>query len=182
MVTSGLVTATVGLLVKERLGTQVAVGTWMLGAATISGLILGARFLVDLAVGPTVGHYADRNGRSRSLGGAAALLALALLALGQASSLVAIALCATVLFSAGTGAAAIVDGWAGDLAGDNPGGFLPVYNTWLDLGAATGPVLGIWMATRIGLAWTYAAGAGIVLMAWVTQTYLTRSAGERAVS
>lgn len=177
LVVSGLVTGTLGLLVKERLGMDVSVGSWVLGAATVTGLLLGSRFLVDLVIGPAVGHWSDRRGRGLALGGATAVIAGALVVLGVADSLAAIAAAALALFGAGTGAMAILDAWAGDLAGRSPGRFLPAYNTWLDLGAATGPIAGYYLAAQYGLGATYGSGIVALLLATGLRVWL----GKREV-
>lgn len=176
MVVSGIVTSTLGLLVKERLGTQIGVGPWLLGAATVTGLVMGSRWVIDLAIGPALGHWADHRGRGAVLGAATTALILGLLGLMQAAGLLPLALAAVVVFVAGTGAATVLDAWAGDLAGRSPGRFLPAYNTWLDFGAATGPVLGYYLAARLGLPATYAAGAIGLLLAWGGRLWLTRPA------
>lgn len=176
MIVSGLVTGTLGLLVKERLGATVAAGPWLLGAATVTGLLLGSRFLIDLVVGPAVGHWADRRGRGVALTVAMTVVTGTLVFLGLAQSLMLISLAALLLFAAGTGATAILDAWAGDLAGRAPGRFLPAYNTWLDLGAATGPILGYYLAAQVGLTITYLSGCVALLSAAALRAWLGRRA------
>ncbi len=165
-VVSGLVTGTLGLLIKERLGAA--------SAATVTGLILGARFALDLAIGPVLGHWADKRGRGVALGAATLALVGALLTLSVAASTPLISAAAVVLFAAGTGSTVMLDSWAGDLAGRSPGRFVPVYNTWLDLGAAAGPLLGYPLAARLGLDATYWLGAGALLLAWAGRAWLGR--------
>lgn len=177
-VVSGLVTGTLGLLVKERLGADIAAGPWVLGAATVTGLLLGTRFLIDLVVGPAAGHWADRRGRGVALGAATVVVVGGLVVLGLANSLAVIALAALVLFAAGTGATAMLDAWAGDLAGKAPGRFLPAYNTWLDLGAATGPIAGYYLAAQFGLAAAYASGVVALLLAAGLRVWLGQRNGE----
>lgn len=174
LITSGLVTGTLGLLVKERLGLTISAGPWMLGAATVTGLLLGSRFLLDLAIGPAVGHWADSRGRGLVLGAGTLVLVGGLTALSRASSAGAVSLAAVLLFAAGTGTAATLDAWAGDLAGLAPGRFLPAYNTWVDGGAALGPLVGYYLAARFGLAPTYLSGAGVLLVTWVARAWLSR--------
>lgn len=174
LVVSGIVTATVGLLVKQRLGTTIAVGPLLLGAAGVSGLLLGSRFAIDLILGPLLGHWGDRRGRGPVLTLTTGVLVLALLALGQATSLWLIAPVLVLFFAAGTGATAVLDAWAGDLAGRAPGRFLPAYTTWADFGAATGPVLGYYLSAHVGLPLAYATGAALLVVAWGAQSHLSR--------
>lgn len=175
-VTSGIVTGTIGLLIKERLGAQVAAGPWLVGAATVAGAILGSRFLIDLLAGPAVGHWADRRGRGPMLGLATSAMVMALVVLGWGQSLGLIIASVLTVFAASTGAAAILDAWAGDLAGQTPGRFLPAYNTWLDLGAAAGPLLGYWLISLFGLGPAYAGGAVLLLVAWAARLRLVAPA------
>lgn len=154
---SGVVTGTVGLLVKERLGAQISLGWWVVGPGAVTGLILGSRFLFDLLVGPTVGHLADRRGRARVLALLSVGGGLGLLGLAWTSSLLTIGLSAVLLFISATGLATVLDSWAGDVAGLAPGRFLPTYNTWQDLGAAVGPTLAYAIVSTLGLAGTYTA-------------------------
>jgi MFS family permease len=164
LIVSGLVTGTGGLLLKERLGAQIGVGPWVLGVSTLAGLLLGSRFLLDLLVGPALGHWADRFGREKLLAVLAAVLPLALVGLGWAASLWAIMAAALVLFAAGSGLATLLDAWAGDIAGVTPGRFLPMYATWQDVGAALGPILAYPLIDGLGLAVTYGVGSAFFLL------------------
>jgi len=164
MIMSGLVTATLSLLIKERLGSSIGIGSWMVGAATLTGVLLGSRFLLDLLVGPLAGHWADRNHRGAILTLATVLMAVSVMVLGQAATLWTVALGAVAAFGTATAMATVLDAWAGDLAGRAPGRFLPAYSTWVDLGAATGPLLGIYLATQVGLSLTYGAGALMLIV------------------
>lgn len=159
MAVSGVVTGTLGLLVKERLGMEIDLGWWVVGASTLSGVILGSRFLIDLLVGPLIGQLADSHGRSRVLTILVVVSMGALLMLGWTEYLGTLAFAAVVLFVSGTGLATVFDSWASDLAGHAPGRFLPAYNTWQDLGAAVGPMLAYTLTAEIGLGSTYMAVA-----------------------
>ncbi len=176
---SGVVTGTIGLLVRERLGLQIALGGWVLGPSTVTGLMLGSRFVLDLLVGPLVGHLADGRGRTRILGSLAAAGLTALLGLAWTHGLVALFLLALLFFLAGTGLATVLDSWAGDTAGRAPGRFLPAYNTWQDLGAAVGPTLAYALTNRIGLSGTYTAVAlaGTLTVAWLSLARRVRLGG-----
>jgi ABC-type phosphate/phosphonate transport system permease subunit len=77
--------------------------------------------------------------------------------LAWTTSLAMIALSAMLLFVAATGLATVLDSWAGDVAGEAPGLFLPTYTTWQDVGAAIGPTVAFAVVGTIGLAGTYMA-------------------------
>lgn len=174
MVISGLVTSTVSLLVRERIGDAVAVGPWLLGAAAVGGLLLGTRWILDLALGPAVGHWSDQHGRGAALAAAMVVMVVCLVGLSRATGLVQLALWTTILFGAGTAAAVALDARAGDLAGREAGRFLPLYNTWLDLGAAAGPILGYAAVSRYGLGAVYVGAGAALLAAWALGERLHR--------
>ena len=53
---SGLLTSTLGLWLTQRFGPQPGLGTLVVGAATLTGALLGARFLSDFLWGPEIGR------------------------------------------------------------------------------------------------------------------------------
>lgn len=106
------------------------------------------------------------------LGIATACAVAGLVSLALAPQPLLVALRALVTFVAATGMITSVDAWAGDLAGRAPGRFLPTYNSWTDLGAALGPVIGYSLVQRLGLPITYLIGAGLLAALWLVQALL----------
>jgi MFS family permease len=162
---SGLVTATLGLWLRTLYGTRVAIVALPVGVATLTGVLLGARFLADVLWGPVAGHLSDRYGRRAFALGAGGLEALALVALSLGLGLAWTVGAALLLFVAATALQAALDATAGDLAPPaRRSRTMSWYATWLDLGAAAGPLLGYLAAAGLGLDWRY-RGAAILLLA-----------------
>lgn len=175
MATSGVVTSTVGHLVATRAGPPVALGPWVLGAGAVSGTLLSSRWVIDFLLGPVLGRWADRWG-CPFLGAGVALIASMLVVLSGARGLPAVGLALVVLFAANTGCAAALDGWASDLAGRTPGRFLPLYATWVDAGAAAGPLLAYYLVDLAGLAAAYRLTAVLVVAGAAGGWLLSRAA------
>jgi predicted MFS family arabinose efflux permease len=71
-----------------------------------------------------------------------------------------------LMFMAGTALHVALNAVAGDVA--PPGKrsmFLSLFVTCQDLGAATGPLLGYWIAPTFGLVWLYLCGTVVLLVA-----------------
>ena len=168
-VVSGLITATLGLLIHQRFGLSIPIGGRVVGAAGLTGLILGARWAIDLVLAPAAGHWADTRGRQAVLALTTLLTMAGLLALGYLPSLALTIAASLLVFVAATAMSTAIDAWAGDLAGHAPGRFLPAYNTWTDFGAAAGPIVGYYLIAAAGLPLTYAGGALTLALAWLVR-------------
>jgi len=127
-------------------------------------------------VGPVVGHLSDRWGpvRVTLVAGAVEVATLAMLALPV--SLAWTAVTAVTLFLASTALQVSLDATVGGLAPEGQRArLLGWYSTWLDLGAATGPLLGYAIAGGAQLQWLYLAVAvslavvGVVYVAVFTR-------------
>jgi MFS family permease len=178
-VTSGIVTSTVGLLVTTRLGDRIALNCWVLGAGVLSGLLLSTRWVIDFLLGPLLGWCTDRWGRSLALVAGYLTIVMMLFVLSSARGLLVIVLSLVVLFCSGTACAVALDGWAGDIAGRTPGRFLPVYATWIDAGAAVGPLMGYYLSETCSLSYGYIASAGLILIGGVICWALSCAAQRR---
>ena len=181
---SGLVTATLGLWLRTLYGTHVAIAALPVGVATLTGVLLGARFLADVLWGPVAGHLTDRHGRRAFALGAGGLEVLALVALSLGLGLAWTVGAALLLFVAATALQAALDATAGDLAPPaRRSRTMSWYATWLDLGAAAGPLLGYLAAAGLGLDWRY-RGAAVLLLAvgLAYATLLGAAPRRRAVS
>jgi len=175
-VTSGIVTSTVGLLVVMRLGKQVAIRNWALGASTLSGLLLSTRWIIDFLLGPLLGWYADHFGRPLMLSVGYSMIIMALVILSKACGLLAIGSSLIALFCSGTACAVALDGWASNIAGHTPGRFLPIYATWIDAGSAVAPLMGYYILRICSLEYEYLASAAIILMGGILSWQLSRAA------
>jgi len=177
---SGLVTATLGLWLRRSYGETTLVLGIVLGVATVTGFLLSARFLGDFLWGPIVGHLADRWGpvRVTLLAGAIEVGTLALLALPV--SLAWTATTAVALFLASTALQVSLDATVGGLVPEGQRArLLGWYSTWLDLGAATGPLLGYAIEGGAQLQWLYlAVAASLAVVGVVYVAVFTRESKE----
>jgi MFS family permease len=163
-VMSGVVTATLGLLLKTLYGSSVTVGGLSLGIATITGLLLSSRWLIDFGLGPYLGHVSDRLGRHRVILAAFFMGALALMVFASARDLAPLSLATVAIFASGTALSAALDASLGDLA--RPGQQARIigrYTTFQDLGSACGPLLGYAFGMWLGLGVMYGLGVGFMV-------------------
>ena len=158
MVGPGLISSTLGLLLKARLGDSVVLFGVAVGVATISGIALSIRWSVDGFGSPLLGAFGDRFGRERLVpygflvGGAG--LALAGVAGGAAAMLAGV----VVLFVCGTLLGILLIAWAGQKGSRT----VSLLVTASDFGSGMGPLIG-WSLAQYSLdpAWILAAGAAI---------------------
>lgn len=165
-VMSGVITATLGLLLKTLYGSAIAVGSLSVGIATITGLLLSSRWLIDFGLGPYLGHLSDRLGRHRVILAAFLIGTLALAVFASVGSLLPLTVATVAIFAAGTALSAALDASLGDLA--RPGQQARVigrYTTFHDLGSACGPLLGYALGVWLGLGLMYGLGLGVFLAA-----------------
>ena len=72
----------------------------------------------------------------------------------------------SVLFLAGTALVVALNASIGGLApAERRASILSRYATWQDIGSGTGPLLGLFLATRMGFGWTYGGGAAVMAAA-----------------
>ena len=165
-VMSGVLTATLGLLLKTLYGSSIMLGGLSMGIATMTGLLLSSRWLIDFGLGPYLGHVSDRLGRQRVILAGFLLGALALIVFASVRSLGPLSLATVVIFVSGTALSAALDASLADLA--RPGSqarMLGRYTTFQDLGSACGPLLGYAFGVWLGLGVMYGLGACLFVAA-----------------
>ena len=158
---TGLITSTVGYLLKARLGATASIGPLVLGMASVNALLLSLRYGIDAIGSPVLGRVIDSVGHRPAaaaafLAGAATLWAAAWL---SASWMI---VPFVVLF--------FVSATACSLALQVPAGLrgpraYARYASATDLGGAVGPLLGwagIQYTTRPGV--TLVAGGALLLL------------------
>lgn len=173
----GLLTATLGFYLRERLGADFAIPLLGLGIASVSAGFLSVRWVVDL-LGPALGAAADRLGRRRTTTVGLPLLALGMLVLAWVQPAWTALAFLPLVFLAATASQVSMDALAGNLA---PQDVRPLlmgrYTTWADLGAAAGPLLGYLGLVRTSLPMLYTGAAVLLLIG----TVLFASAAFRPV-
>ena len=105
---AGLMMSTLGSVLKENVGDSLSVGAFVIGVATLNGLLLAARWVVDGLTAPLLGAYSDRIGRRR-----AALLffsvgAIALLTASTTPGTITLVLMVLLFFACGVGATVVM--------------------------------------------------------------------------
>lgn len=163
LVFSGLLTASLGFYLSSHFGQQIAILGVALGVTTATGLLLGSQWL---PLSPILGHLSDRFGRvpvivSGFLVGAAGLLALAV------TQSIWLMLCAVLAaFIGSTALTVTLHSTAGDLAPpDRRNAVVSTYATFLDLGSALGPLIGLSFASLAALQGLYSGAAALLLAA-----------------
>lgn len=164
MVISGLATATLGLWLLTLYGSTIQMDSFSLGVATVTGVLLSSRFICDFFWGPIAGHLSDRFGR---------WILILFFGIFEAGSFLALSLANGLLWTAGASLALAIsatafqvtlDATAGDIAPPaQRARTLSWYATWIDLGAAIGPLVGFLLGAGIGLEWLYRGASLLVL-------------------
>lgn len=163
LVIGGLVSSTLGYLLQQRFGMSANIGSVTIGMASLTGILLGGRGFLDLAIAPLAGSLSDRWGRHRLVLMALPAGALLVGLYSLMHILVAITVITFLVFLCSITLNVTFNAIAGDIAPpDKRSMFLSLFVTFQDLGAALGPLLGYWIAPRFGLSWMYIAGAVIL--------------------
>lgn len=137
----GLIMSTLGFILLRRYGQEVNLFGIIIGIATLNGLLLGCRWILDTLGAPVYGALIDRIGIhiGAPLCFLVGALVMALLTFGN--SLLSLAMGIIVFFMCGTALATVVSAQASRLGSK----IYARYATAGDLGAAFGPVIG-WTA------------------------------------
>ena len=159
---SGIVMATLGLLIRHRIGEFWDFGGLMIGAATLTGLILAPGWASEVGLSIYFGRMSDRFGRRSVL-----LICLPVVVFGSlaliAANISVLILVVPLIFAATTASKVSLDALAGDLSsGADRAHVMSRYATWADLGAALGPVAGYTLISVIGLSAIYTLSALVV--------------------
>lgn len=165
----GVIFPTIVLALAEAGQTQ--------GATELAGILVSLRSASDTFLASPLGHLSDRLGRSRSLITLLILECGAILALATGLTLgVMVAVGAFLgLFVLSTAVGTVADAAAGDLApGATRAQVMSSYATWLDLGAAIGPAVGLTVVGSLGLRLTYIGAACLVLIAALQLIVISR--------
>ena len=177
LVFSGLLGAALGFYFRASHGHELTFGRIVVGVVAFSGLMQSARSLSEVSTGPIVGYISDRVGRVR---GVVLAIAVAAISIGllAATSHLAIAIAASlVCFVACAAALVQLQAAAGDLAPPlRRAAVLSTYATFLDLGAAIGPLLGLSWGSLNAVRMMFAASA--VTLAIVALLF-RRAVGQR---
>ena len=154
----GLIMSTLGFILLSRYGTEVALMGFVVGIATLNGLLLGCRWVLDTLGAPIYGALIDRTGIR--LGAPLCFLGgmIVMLLLNLSENLAGLALGMIVFFMCGTALSTVVSAEASRLGAK----VFARYSTARDLGAAFGPVIGWGAYELIGTPnFVFVLGAGL---------------------
>jgi len=168
LVFSGLVTASLGFFLGERFGQEIAFAGVAVGVTSITGLLLAAQWSLGLPLAPLLGYLSDRFGRLPLISSGFMIGALGLTLLAIASSLHIILIGVLLAFVAAMALTVILSATAGDLAPpERRSAVMSSYVTFLDLGSALGPLIGLSFASLATLQAVYGSAAVVLLLAAV---------------
>lgn len=142
----GMMMATLGMVLKSTVGESVTVLGTVVGVATLSGLLLASRWVTDGLGAPLLGALSDRIGRRKASVIYFGCGSTALLGASLTTTALPLVLLVLAFFTCGVGQTVV------NLTEANHRGArtLAAYVTAVDLGAASGPVLG-WMTVQAAL-------------------------------
>ena len=134
----GLIMSTLGFILLSRYGTEVNLMGFVMGIATINGLLLGSRWILETLGAPFYGAFIDRTGIH--IGAPICFLvgSIVMLLLNLSENLLGLAFGVIIFFMCGTALKTVVSAEASRLGSK----VFSRYVTASDLGAAFGPVIG----------------------------------------
>lgn len=160
---NGLVISTMSPYLAELFAEDATVFGITVSVITLAGVLVGVRWFTNLALGVPLGHLSDVIGRRRTVIGGIALMLGALALVGLAPSPESVVLALPVLFISGAALETALDVSMGEVAPPRiRASAMARYATWLDLGAATGPIVGFLVGDAFGFAAGYGIAVGVV--------------------
>ncbi|HJM88993.1 MAG TPA: MFS transporter [Dehalococcoidia bacterium] len=168
LVFSGLVTASLGFFLREHFGDDIVMLGLAIGVTSATGMLLGLQWSLGLPLAPLLGHLSDRLGRPLVTSGGFALGASGLVLLAASHVLLMLLVGIALTFIAATALTVVLAATAGDLAPpERRSAVMSGYATFLDLGSALGPLIGLSFASLATLRGLYAAAAVVLVVAAV---------------
>ena len=153
----GVVFSTISLLLQQRLGTAVHLGSLVLGVASASGVLLALRSLLAGAIGPLAGHLSDLRGNRWPVIAGSLVAGIAGFGLLSFATSLGIIVLGVVLSAVSGGAAlATLAAQVGDLTPPGSEGVvMGAYATAGDVGSMAGPFLAFALLSVADLRWAY---------------------------
>lgn len=153
----GVVLSTISLLLQQRFGPTIVLGSLVLGVASASGVLLALRALLAGTVGPPAGHLSDAHaGRWPVIVGSLLVGIVGFGLLSFATSGGAVVLGVALGAVSGGAALATLTAQVGDLAPPGRKGMMMgAYATAGDVGSMAGPFLAYALLSVADLRWVY---------------------------
>jgi MFS family permease len=171
----GVAMSTMGLLLTERFGERINLGSMTLGVSAAAGLALAGRAALVGLTGPLAGTLSDRYlGRRAVIAGGLAVGILGFAWLFFARTPAGI-VAGIALGAVGVGAGlAALPAWAGDgTRAGRQAAVMGLFATAGDIGSMAGPVLAFGLLAAVDLRWVYLICAAVLLaglaLLWQTE-------------
>lgn len=165
LVSNGLVVASLSLLLYQRVGPALTVGSITIGIATLAGAVFSTHWLSALLLSPLAGHLSDSLGRRAPFLAITAVQSVSLGVLALIPSAWVTVALAVAFFILSNLQKVLLDAALADSAlGRNRGVIISRYNSAKDLGAAVGPLVGYGASAVFSFSQIYLVGAFAVAM------------------
>jgi len=172
LVFAGVLAATIALVVESHLKGRASI----FGAASLTGLLIAARSLINMFSAPLAGNLSDRlRSRWQVILGGLALASVSMLLISMPGLLLAIAGVLLGAFAGGFIQAPAV-AVTGDLTdGEKRGRAVGILQTGGDLGSALGPPLAYLLIPLVGLPGVYRVCAGLFALSLVVVAGISKA-------
>ena len=166
---NGMMIATASLFVSKVLINDPVLLGFQVNIITLAGIVIAIRWVADLFLSVPLGEISDRKGRN-FIANICTLLMIfgSILLIFSGSNAELMLLSFILLFFSSVGANVSLEAIVGRLAGPtNRPLALSRFNTWADLGAALGPLIGFFMLGFSSFQMIYLVSASILLISWI---------------
>lgn len=169
LLVAGLFMGTAGYMVRTVTGDGTTVAGVAIGVGTLSGIVLGIRWIADLGLSPLFGHLSDRLGRPRIILTAMAAAAAAMLTVAISPTLAVAIPMYAIIFAGGTALTVSLNASVAEMAPvDRRAVVLSRYATWADIGSGSGAAIGLPLVAGTGFGLAYGLGAALMTLAGLT--------------
>ena len=167
LVGGGIISSTLGRLLRIRFGETISFRRTSVGIASATGTLALIRHTASLLLAPVFGHLTDRVGRRSILMAGFAISSLALLGMITQRSFILISLVAVVGSISGTAVSVSLDASIVDMATQRRRGqTVSRYVTFTDLGSACGPLISyLLMDVHVSIEYVYLGGLALLIIA-----------------
>lgn len=160
MAGSQLIVATIGLWLLETYGETIQITTFAVGVASLTGILLAGRYLIESVWSPSAGHLSDRLHRLKFLVIVGTLTVVTMIGFSIDMPFFWAVLLAFGIFIGGTAIRVTLDALASEASPPAARArVLSWYSNWADLGNAVGPFLAYQLVGVMGLSGLYRSGA-----------------------
>ncbi len=164
---AGVLYATLGRYLLDVYGDPIALGSRVIGVASLAGILSFVRNLVTVVVGPGLGHVSDRlqdRATLLSAGAIAGACGLGLFAIGESLVVVMVGVLLTAI--AYGIMPPLLMAWLGDITPTTRhSSAVSAYQTMGDLGSGLAPILVYWLLEALSIRTVYLISAGCLLLA-----------------